>query len=538
MEIRNSWSEVTKKIIAYKGANLDWEAPILDNPIAIATFYSETSKIPQPNIAVACESSVYLFKNLKPYYKFNLPAQTWTKEELLVWNQFTPDSVSEFVNAISRLKEENVPLSNKAYEILASNFIEKQRELISSAKAEPLETPNVATCMDTLKKNSEDEMAISHLVIGTENKEIIILDQHGTSILKLIRIPGTPAFLDISGTLDNEYQITVLTRESRGFLIRNGELLNTIMDLESKPCGLAKVDTNIFVGSMDQTIQAFNTKNFKKGFSIKMPEPITNMETMEKGRSKSFRAYLVALLNMEIRMYNEKQLVHTFKGEDVVAGMKYGVFGREDGALVILYNRLGLEVKMLQRQFNMSTFSQASAQLQDQDQSALNMPKKTKLFIEQTQRERDQAPEMYRTYMKDLFRMKLKIAQNYVKSLKEGSAQVSGPGLGPSVRLHAQVEGIGPLFKIKLMLENLDRAPVYDLKLSYAYDSALYRLNKFAMDIPVLIPGLPYPIDVMVESVDPNGTNDTIKIFVLDINKSIPVVTAVVNMPVSEINVE
>jgi len=421
---------------------------------------------------------------------------------------------------------------------LASNFLEKQRELISQAKAEPLETPNVATCLDTLKKNSEDEMAISHLVIGTENKEIIILDQHGTSILKLIRIPGTPAFLDISGTLDNEYQIIVLTRESRGFLIRNGELLNTIMDLESKPCGLAKVDTNVFVGSMDQTIQAFNTKNFKKGFSIKMPEPITNMETMEKGRSKSFRAYLVALLNMEIRMYNEKQLVHTFKGEDVIAGMKYGVFGREDGALVILYNRLGLEVKMLQRQFNMSTFSQASAQLQDQDNSALNMPKKTKLFIEQTQRERDQAPEMYRTYMKDLFRMRLKIAQNYVKSLKEGSAQVSGPGLGPSVRIHAQVEGIGPLFKIKLMLENLDRTPVYDLKLSYSYDSALYRLNKFAMDIPVLIPGLPYPIDVMVESVDPNGTNDTIKIFVLDKNKSIPVVTAVVNMPVSEINVE
>ncbi len=100
-----------------------------------------------------------------------------------------------------------------------------------------------------------------------------------------------------------------------------------------------------------------------------MPEPITNMESMEKGRSKSFRviyifmntfnspsikAYVVALLNMEIRMYNDKQLVHTFKGEDIIAGMKYGVFGREDGALVILYNRLGLEVKILQRQFNMS----------------------------------------------------------------------------------------------------------------------------------------------------------------------------------------
>ena len=35
----------TKKLIAYKGANLDWEMYLLDNPIAVATFYSETSKI-------------------------------------------------------------------------------------------------------------------------------------------------------------------------------------------------------------------------------------------------------------------------------------------------------------------------------------------------------------------------------------------------------------------------------------------------------------------------------------------------------------
>lgn len=46
---------------------------------------------------------------------------------------------------------------------------------------------------------------------------------------------------------------------------------------------------------------------------------------------------------------------------------------------------------------------------------------------------------MYRTYMKDMFRMRLKIAQNYMKGLKEGITQVSGPGVGPSVRIHAQV---------------------------------------------------------------------------------------------------
>ena len=58
------------------------------------------------------------------------------------------------------------------------------------------------------------------------------------------------------------------------------------------------------------------------------------------------------------------------------------------------------------------------------------------------------------------------------------------------------------------------------------------------MDLPVLVPGVAYPIEVVLENIDPNGTNDTLKIFVLEKTKSIPIVTAVVNMPVSEINVE
>ena len=64
-----------------------------------------------------------------------MPAQTWTKEELMVWNQFNPESVTEFLDAISRLRDEQAPLSKKAYEILAANFLEKQKELIAAAKA-------------------------------------------------------------------------------------------------------------------------------------------------------------------------------------------------------------------------------------------------------------------------------------------------------------------------------------------------------------------------------------------------------------------
>ena len=94
------------------------------------------------------------------------------------------------------------------------------------------------------------------------------------------------------------------------------------------------------------------------------------------------------------------------------------------------------------------------------------------------------------------------------------------------------------MFKIKLELENLDRLPAYNLKLTYAFDSNLYKLINPPLSLPVLIPGVPYPVEVMVESIDPNGTNDTIRVFVLETKKVVPVVSAIVNMPLSELKID
>ena len=63
---------------------------------------------------------------------------------------------------------------------------------------------------------------------------------------------------------------------------------------------------------------------------------------------------MVALGNYELRIYNERQLVHICKIEDNVTGLRFGTFGREDGALIMLYKHKGLDVKILQRQFNIN----------------------------------------------------------------------------------------------------------------------------------------------------------------------------------------
>lgn len=78
--------------------------------------------------------------------------------------------------------------------------------------------------MDTIKKNVEDETALSMLVIGAESKDIFITDNTGMEIIKSIKIPGTPAFLDVSGVFQSDYRIVVLTRESRGYVIKNGDV--------------------------------------------------------------------------------------------------------------------------------------------------------------------------------------------------------------------------------------------------------------------------------------------------------------------------
>ena len=71
--------------------------------------------------------------------------------------------------------------------------------------------------------------------------------------------------------------------------------------------------------------------------------------------------------------------------------MIYGVFGREEGCLILNYKSGGLAAKILQRQANLTTPSQKPGAPPEQD-IPLNVPKKTKLFVELTKREREHAP--------------------------------------------------------------------------------------------------------------------------------------------------
>lgn len=250
-------------------------------------------------------------------------------------------------------------------------------------------------------------------------------------------------------------------------------------------------------------------------------------------RTKSVDAILVALSNGEIRMYNNKYLITTIKTDDIILGMKFGIFGREEGSLVINFKHGGISVKMLQRQANLSVSTHKPGPSVKQD-----IPLKIKLFVELSQREKDQAVEMHRLFQKDLCRLRLKTAQSYISLLNDGHAPMSY-AQGSKLRLNATTEGIGPLFKIKLELQNLSKKTLVGTRVMLSYDTDIYKVITTGHQAKMaLLPQITYKQEILIQNIDENGAADLIRVFVFNDQSSMPLITANLNMPLSEVDLE
>jgi hypothetical protein len=77
-------------------------------------------------------------------------------------------------------------LTDYSLEVINADTMEKKMELIQEYRQSPLSRPNMATCLATIKKQQEDEYAISMAVAGTEYGEVLIFDPTGTTVLKKV----------------------------------------------------------------------------------------------------------------------------------------------------------------------------------------------------------------------------------------------------------------------------------------------------------------------------------------------------------------
>lgn len=177
---------------------------------------------------------------------------------------------------------------------------------------------------------------------------VFILDPQGTSIIQQIKIPGIPVDIVACGLYDVEYRLIVTTRNGSVYTIKNGELLKSVIELESPPCGLLQLEKSIVIAGMNRRLTSYHLKG-KKNWSLTMTDDIVAIDSFSLRRTKDTRGVLVALRNGEVTLYNEKVKVCTLSTDSVLTAMAFGQYGREEASMVLISKNGALTLKILKR---------------------------------------------------------------------------------------------------------------------------------------------------------------------------------------------
>ena len=483
-------ADETSKLKIFSGTDLVMESPLLDVPCAIASFYTDCNDPNhRPAIAVASGPAVYVYKNLRPFYKFYLPCVEISSVETDLWANMRQKSTSAAtaVEALEMAKENGVSLSTRSLEFLSLETADERTRFIEGVKDSPLIQQTVITCLAVLKKDKEDDTGVGYLIIGTENNRVLILDSQ-FQILRKVQLPAPPVFICTTGLYDVDYRIVIACRNGSISTIKNGEPLSVAIELESQICGMVRVDKSIVVGTMSNTVHAYHVKG-KKQYSLYMPAAITNMAAICQETQKGSKACIIALANGEVRVYNGKILINTVQIRDIVTGMRFGRYGREDATLIMTTVSGAVIIKILPRLANLEVQKGVQTGPPAEQSIPLKVPKKTRLYVEQTEREKQFGIEMHRVFQRDLCKLRLQTARAYVKILTDGQGPLSYTG-GSSLRLTAHVQGLGPLFKIKLNIQNTGLKPLTGIPIVFTYNASIYHMKKPHMVCDPTVPPL------------------------------------------------
>lgn len=194
----------------------------------------------------------------------------------------------------------------------------------------------------------------------------------------------------------------------------------------------------------------------------------------------------VGLKGGSLQLFQGRQTVDYVSVPDAACAACFGQLGQEEHVLVVITAAGTLNFKILKRtaDFNLPPRdANASPLFQNKP---LPLPKRSKLFLEQSMREKQNPTEMHQNFQQDLVRLRLAAARALVQNLADQT------GIGnekEQIKLSAQVLGLGPKFTLILAIENMNfEEGLLDVFVVFQVDVALYKLSRyFVKVIPVFI---------------------------------------------------
>ena len=275
------------------------------------------------------------------------------------------------------------------------------------------------------------------------------------------------------------------------YTISDGVLASHIVNLDSHPISVISSEKFIAVGCMNKTIYFYNLLGGLV-HNIYLPDYLT---CMEKFSTENYpNMIIVGMKNGEIRVYNEIMLTSITRMNEPIRAMKFGRFGREDNTLAVTTSSGALDIKILARAAKLDPTVATAKLLQEQvpeQDVPLNIPKKTRVYVEQTKREREKASEMHRGFQRDLCKLRLSTARAYVKSITTGQGPIWSSNKA-SVIINANIFGLGPEFKLEFTLENNGVKALHDLRATIISPAKGVRLGKSQFNISTLLPSVQY----------------------------------------------
>jgi len=308
--------------------------------------------------------------------------------------------------------------------------------------------------MCTLKRSSPQADAQDCFVLGTESAALFVVDSHAFTVLSELQLrAGAPTHLHASGLFDVEFRLVgelpdhrllivairacpsaVCTRDGKVFSVKRGATVadRPLVQLDSCVVGMTKVQKTIVVGCMDETLRGYSLKGRRvwtltvstlrlavrrNSCPPQMPCAIATVDLLDY-KPRNYLAALVGLKNGEVRVYKNTFLLDCIRLTDCPSALRFGPLGaqwrsdlpdqvefrsgREEGGLAVVTRAGGLYLKLFKRTAKLEEKSATVGPPAAQGQK-LNVPKKTRVFVELTGRERDQAREMHRNHQRQFF---------------------------------------------------------------------------------------------------------------------------------------
>mmetsp|Transcript_13561 Transcript_13561/g.32115 ORF Transcript_13561/g.32115 Transcript_13561/m.32115 type:complete len:420 (-) Transcript_13561:85-1344(-) len=295
---------VDKKLRVWRGTDMKTVIDMLEMPVAAVSFNAAVAGNSRGTdvaaLAVASGANVYIYRNLRPYYKFALPSEPPNEEEALIWSQISGGGLElqEAQAQLLALRDRGVELTERSSEFILQP--EGSRDFfVQSCQGKELMAHTAISCLSKVFKSHEEPDSVSCLMIGTESGKLHILNTLGTAVEKSVVINkearSIPVHVVNVGVLDVEWRTVVACRDGKVYQLKNGVVQSTVIELEAQCVGLLRNHKSFLIGCMNNVIHHYHMKG-SKTYSLYLPAAILDMVAM-KANKKMQTIFAVALGN-------------------------------------------------------------------------------------------------------------------------------------------------------------------------------------------------------------------------------------------------